>query len=210
LLLVGPAAFGQSATGVKHPLPATVESTSPDRGQLDGVNYTNNFFGLSLSIPPTWVVVSAQRSQTVAEQTSKLVSGEKKKEVLDASILRSVNLLSLRKLPPGEPDNASLMLIAERIPHSSIKTGVDVIQSIERAFKETNFNLEFVGETKTERIGGADFGVATVKNTSQTGIFMQKFYVTTKNGYALELFYTYQNDADLAALATLVGTMKLK
>jgi hypothetical protein len=130
--------------------------------------------------------------------------------VLDASIQRSVNLLSLRKLPVGQPDNASLMLIAERIPSSSLKTGVDVIQSIERAFKETNFNLEFVGETKTERIGGADFGVATVKNTSQTGIFMQKFYVTTKNGYALELFYTYQNDADLAALATLVGTMKLK
>jgi hypothetical protein len=80
LLLVGPTAFGQSATEVKHPLPATVESTSPDRGQLDGVNYTNNFFGLSLSIPPTWAVVSAQRSQTVAEQTSKLVSAEEKKK----------------------------------------------------------------------------------------------------------------------------------
>jgi hypothetical protein len=52
--------------------------------------------------------------------------------------------------------------------------------------------------------------VATVKNTSPSGTFMQKIYVTTKNGYALEWFYTYQNDADLAALNSIVGTMKMK
>lgn len=39
---------------------------------------------------------------------------------------------------------------------------------------------------------------------------MQKIYVTTKNGYAVELFYTYQNDADLAALRSIIGTMKVK
>jgi predicted ABC-type ATPase len=49
-----------------------------------------------------------------------------------------------------------------------------------------------------------------VKNTSPSGTFMQKIYVTTKNGYALELFYTYIKDADLAALNSIVASMKIK
>ena len=165
-MILGTDAIGQSGTGVHPTTPATVDSKNLDRGQLDGVNYSNNFFGLSLSVPQTWVVVSAQRNETIAGESSKLVTGDqKKKEEIDESIQRSVVLLSLTKLPAGEPNN---------------------------------------------RIGGADFGVATVKNSSPNGTFMQKIYVTTKDGYALELFYTYQNDADLAALNSIVGTMKIK
>jgi len=208
---VGTDAIGQSGAAVHPTTPAKTESKLMDRGQLDGVNYRNNFFGLSLSVPQTWVVVSAQRSATIVEQTNKQVTGDqKKKEVIDDSIQRSVILLSLTKLAAGEPNNASFMLIAERIPSPSIKTGVDVIQSMENAFKGTNYNLEFQAQTQTERVGGAEFGVATVKNTSPNGTFLQKIYVTTKNGYALELFYTYQDDADLAALTSIVGTMKMK
>lgn len=210
-MIVGTNAIGQSGTGVSSAPPAAVESKNLDRGQLDGVNYTNNFFGLSLSVPPTWVVVSAERSETITEQSSKLLTGEqKKKEEIDASVQRSVILLSLTKLPAGEPDNASFMLIAERIPSTSIKTGVDVIQAMQNAFKGTNFSLEFQGETQTDRIGGTDFAIATVRNSSPNGTFMQKIYVTLKNGYAVELFYTYQNDTDLLALHSIVGTVKMK
>lgn len=210
-MTVGADAIAQSGTGVHPATPVTVDSKSLDRGQLDGVNYSNNFFGLSLSVPQTWVVVSAQRSETIATESSKLITGDqKKKEEIDGSIQRSVVLLSLTKLVSGEPNNASFMLIAERIPLPSIKTGVDVIEAMEYAFKGTNVNLEFQGQSQTERIGGADFGVATAKNSSPNGTFMQKIYVTTKNDYALELFYTYQNDTDLAALNSIIGTVKIK
>jgi hypothetical protein len=210
-MIVGTNAIGQSSTRINPAPPDIVESKSLDRGQLDGISSSNNFFGLSLSVPATWIVVSAQRGQTVAEQSSMLVTGDqKKKEEIDASMQRSVILLSLTKLPAGEPENASFMLIAERIPLPSMKTGVDVIQGMKSAFNGTNFTIEFQGETQTDRIGGADFGVATIKNSSPLGTFMQKIYATTKNGYALELFYTYTNDADLAALNSIVGTMKIK
>jgi hypothetical protein len=211
LMIVGADAIAQSGVRVNPAPPDIVKSKNLDLGQLDGVNYTNNFFGFSLSVPPTWVVVSAQRTKTVIEKQSKLITDDqKKKEVLDDSIQRSVALLSLTKLPAGEPANASFMLIAERIPSPSLKTGVDVIGAMAKAFKDTNFNIEFQGEIQTERIGGADFGVVTVKNSSLNGTFMQKIYATTKNGYALELFYTYQNDADLDTLNSIVATMKIK
>jgi len=211
LTLVGTNAIGQTGTVVSPAPPTPLESRSFDRGQLDGVNYNNNYFGLSLSIPKTWVVLSAQRSDTITEESSKLVTGDKeKKEDIDASIQRSVVLLSLTKLPAGQPENVSFMLVAERIPLASIKTGADVIQVMRNAFAVTNFSLEFQGETQTVRIGGADFAVATFKNTSPNGTFMQKIYVTTRNGYAAELFYTYQNDADLAALNSILATVKMK
>jgi hypothetical protein len=211
LLIVGTDAIGQTGAGVHPAAPATVDAKNPDRGQLDGAVYSNNFFGFSLSVPPTWVVVSAQRIETVAAELTKQVTGDqKKKEQLDDSVQRSLILLSLTKLPAGEPNNASFMLIAERLPSPLIKNGVDVIQAMQEAFNGTSVNLEFQGETQTERIGGADFAVATVKITSPSGAFIQKIYVTTKKGYALELFYTYQNDADLAALNSIVSTMKIK
>jgi hypothetical protein len=189
-----------------------VESRNLDPGQLDGVNYTNNYFGLTLSVPQTWTVVSAQRAKTVTdEELSKLVTADqKKKDQIDDSVQRSVILMSLTKVPAGEPDNASFMLIAERLPLPSVKTGVDVIQTMKNAFKDTNFTIEFQGETQTERIGGADFAIARIKNTSPAGTFLQKVYVTTKNGYALELFYTYLNEADLAALDSIVATVRVK
>jgi hypothetical protein len=211
LMIVGTDASGQRRTRVKPSAQDVVESRSLDPGQLDGVNYSNNFFGLTLSIPPTWVVVTAQRNRTVMEQSGKVVTGnrKKKKEIVE-SVQRSLILFSLTKVPAGEPDNASLMLIAERLPSPSVKTGADVIQRMKNAFTGTNVSIEFQGDTQTERIGSADFAVVTVKNTSPSGIFMQKIYVTTKNGYALQLFYTYQNDADLATLNSIVGTMKMK
>jgi hypothetical protein len=210
LMIVGADAIAQSGTRVNPAPPDIVKSKNLDPGQLDGINYTNNFFGFSLSVPPTWVVVSGQRTKTVIEKQTKLMTDQKKKKVLDDSIQRSVALLSLTKLPAGEPDNASFMLIAERIPSSSLKTGVDVIGAMAKAFKGTNFNIEFQGEIQTERIGGADFGVVTVKNSSPNGTFMQKIYATTKNGYALELFYTYLNSADLDTLNSIVASMKIK
>jgi hypothetical protein len=188
----------------------TVAAVSVDMGRLEGENYSNNFFGLSLSIPGDWVIVSAPRREAItAELRSKIEGDQKKQDQLDDSIQRSIVLLSLTKLPTGEPGNAAVMLVAERLPRPSIKTGADVIGLMKESFKGTNVTVEFQGEVQTERIGGADFGVVTTKITAPNGTFMQKDYVTTKNGYALELFYTYLDDADLPVLDSIVKSVKV-
>jgi hypothetical protein len=177
-----------------------------DLGQLDGVNYANDFFGLSLSIPREWVVTTAPKN---LKDTLKAESEAQKERVLD-SIDRSTVLLALTKLPAGEPNNASFMLIAERIPRPAIKNGLDVIASMKKAMTGTNFKVEFQGEAVTEQISGRDFGVITVKNSSPFGDFQQKIYVTVKQGYALELFFTYTSPADLSTFDAIVKTINLK
>lgn len=183
-----------------------------DLGQLDGVNYTNESFGLSVSIPSQWVVVTAQTRPQFNEEMKDLVKADdqSKQAQVRASIDRSAVLLSLTKLPAGEPNNASFMLIAERTPTAAIKNGADVLRSMKGAMTGTNFNVEFQGEPVTIQIGGSDFAVATIKNTSQFGTFMQKIYVTVKQGYALELFFTYTNAADLTTLDAVIKSIKTK
>jgi hypothetical protein len=181
-------------------------------GHLEGGVYVNDFFGLSLSVPRDWEVISAQRRGELIEESKKALRGQdqKKQAQVNASIERSTILLSMTKFPAGQPSNAAFMLIAERIPSPSIRSGFDVLRAVEALAKGTNFTVEFQGGVRTEQIGGADFGVATIKNSSPYGVFMQKAYVTTKNGYALQFFYTYLDEADLPTLDSIIKSVKVK
>src|SRR5882724_11262998 len=118
-------ALAQPGSGNPKPPPVpapTVEAKSVDLGQLDGENYSNDFFGFSLSVPAKWVVVSAARRETLTATLRSNVTGDQKKQdQLDDSIQRSFVLLTLSKLPLGEPGNAAVMLVAERLPLPSIK-----------------------------------------------------------------------------------------
>ena len=53
-------AFGQTQPVDPKPAASPAVQKPIDLGQLDGVNYVNQTFGLSLSIPREWVVVTAQ------------------------------------------------------------------------------------------------------------------------------------------------------
>jgi hypothetical protein len=181
-----------------------------DQGVLDVCNYTNKYFGLSVSMPENWVIVSAPRRAEIVEESRKMLTGDQaKKDQIEDSFQRSTVLLSLTKLPAGEPHNASFMLIAERVPLPTVKTGADVIRLMKNAMQGTNVNIQFLGEVKTENIGGAEFSSVTLKNVSPLGTYMQKVYVTVKNGYGIQFFYTYLDDADLAALDTMIKTIKV-
>ncbi len=195
------------------PAPAIIQARSLDLGRLDDGKYVNNFFGLSLSVPHDWVIVTAQRQKEIVEDTKKIAeAGGDAKQAKDmvASIERSTVLLSLTRLPAGLPGNAGFMLIAETVPSPSIRTGVEVLQSMERLAKGTNFKLEFLEAVHSESISGADFGVTRIRNTSPYGTIMQKIYTVVKNGYAIQFFYSYTDDADLAAFDSIVKSIKLK
>lgn len=204
------AAFAQAQPEVKTAGPE-VQTQAIDEGRLEGVKYTNNFFGISFSIPGNWRVLSAPKEPRFAEDLKSVVSSadQAKRDQLNDSIDRSKILLSLTKLPTGEPDNASLLLIAERIPTPAIKTAADVIRSMRKALAGTNFNVEFQGEPETRQVGGAEFATINLKSTTPQGVFMQRAYVTLKQPYALQLFFTYVNAADLPTFDTLIRSIKM-
>ena len=197
---------------VHEVIPPAPSTQTLDPGQLDGINYFNRFFGLSLSIPKTWVVASEQKRAEIGDQSKKMVSSpdtNKTAQVVD-SIERSKILMRITKLPEGQPNNAQFMLIAERLPSVSIKTGLDVIAGMREALKGTNFAVEVVGEPRMETVSTAQFGVVDIKVDSTYGAYRQRIYVTVMKDYAMELFYTYLNDADLPAFTEIVKSIKFK
>ena len=201
------------ATGAKPPgLPNGARIVGlEDLGHLDGVNYVNKFFGLSFSIPDNWIVVQG-RNKEIAESSKKLVANEdaKKRAEFERSIAQSTILLGLNRVPAGEPNNASFLVIAERVSSPAIKNGVDALRTMETMAKNTSFLVEFQNGIRSETINGLDFGAATVKTTAPTGTFMQRIYMTVRSGYALEFFFTYQDPAHVATFNKLMNTVKIK
>ena len=214
IALVSMDTMGQTHSTSQQPTPSPAATPSPtiDMGQLNGLDYVNNSFGFSLSIPKEWVVATAQRRAEFDEQIKKMVTApeQKKMDQVQESIERSKTLLRITKLPEGEPNNAQFAVIAERRPSPLIKTGADVIELMRKGMQGTNFTLEFIGEVRTETLGAVEFGVADVKVTSPYGVYRQKVYMTVSGEYALELFFTYLNDADLASFDEIIKSVKFK
>ena len=152
------------------------------------------------------------RNKEIADASKKIVANEeaKKRAEYERSIEQSTILLGLTRVPAGEPNNASLLVIAERVSSPAIKTGVDALRTMETMTKNTSFLVEFQNGIRSETINGVEFGAATVKTTAPTGSFMQKVYMTIKSGYALEFFFTYQDPVHVATFDRLMNTVKIK
>jgi hypothetical protein len=182
-----------------------------DLGKYEGGKYVNDFFGLSFT-PPPWTASSAERNAKLNDDIKALAATDdaRKQAQLNDSVERSRILLSMTKLPPGTPANASLMLVAERVPLPGIKTPADVFGRLEASFKSTQFKVEFESAPRDVRLGGAEFGVATLKSTSPYGVFRQKVYITMRKGYSLQFFFTYLDDADLPTFDAAMKTVVIK
>ena len=194
------------------PPPKPLPSPRPlDLGRHEGGKYVNDFFGLSFT-PPNWVTSSAAKNAELSETVKSTVTGadNEKPAPLRDSVERSRILLSMTKLPPGQPANASLMLVAERIPSPAVKTGADVFRLLEAGFRNTPFKVEFLSAVRNERIGGAEFAVATIKVASPYGVYMQKIYFTMKKDYSLQFFFTYLEDGDIPVFDAAMKSVVIK
>src|ERR671914_542979 len=80
-------ALAQPGAAARPNAPTTppAQARPLDLGRLDGVNYSNDFFGLSLSIPRDWVVVSAQRNSEIVEQSKQILRGEDQRKQAQAN-----------------------------------------------------------------------------------------------------------------------------
>jgi hypothetical protein len=183
-----------------------------DAGKYEGGRYVNDFFGLTFTPPPNWVAASAAKNAELAERVKSAVTNDdrQKQTLLQESVERSRILLSMTKLPPGQPANASLMLVAERVPSPDIKTGADVFRLLEAGFRNTPFKVEFQGAARAERIGAAEFSAATIKVSSPYGVYMQKIYIAMKKGYSLQFFFTYLEDGDLPSFDAAMKSVVIK
>ncbi|HZI19318.1 MAG TPA: hypothetical protein VEY09_12055 [Pyrinomonadaceae bacterium] len=204
-----PGARAQQPPPPPRPLTAP-PAQLPDKGKLEGSVYTNDFFRVSVRVPQDWFVNRTELPEEAKEMLEGTARNRRQQEQINASVARSTILLNLTKLPPGpaEQFNAAFVVVAERIPSAVVRSGEDVLRLMEKSFENTAVKIEWLDPVHTERVGGVDFGVAGAKVTFPVGSVVQKYYVIVRNGYALQLIFSYMDEADLATLRGIVKSIK--
>ena len=101
-----------------------------DFGTVNNSVYKNEYFGLSITLPPDWSIQDQETRQKLKELGGQMVAGddENLKAAVKASELTTVNLFTAFKHPIGTPVeyNPSITSLAERVRHiPGIKTGKD-------------------------------------------------------------------------------------
>lgn len=217
-LLLLTAAAGQTRPAQEEPPPppAPLEAGQTDPGRLEGEKYTNDFFGVSFSIPRGWFVQdSAARRATLEMGKDALTANadQRKKAQMDAVVARTNVLVSALKHSPYAVTagfNAHFACIAERVPTAVVKTGADYIQMSLAVTRGSPVRMELIGRMRSERVGGRLFTAADVRTTLPQGVVVQKYYVLIDKGHALTFIYSYSDETDLPALKGVLGSVAFR
>lgn len=199
------------------PPPPASDATPFGQSKVEEGNYSNAYFGLSLTLPKGWLVLNADDNKKIMDTGKELAeegASDQRKAMLDASLKRTGFLVNAAKYQPGTTRsaefNALFMCLAERVPTAVIKTGADYLVQMQRAMQGSSAKIELTGPPRTVQVGGVAFTVADAKTTAGPVISAQRYYVTVKKGYALVMAYTYYDEADLKTFDELLTSVKFK
>ncbi|MDQ6653452.1 MAG: hypothetical protein M3Y84_11985 [Acidobacteriota bacterium] len=125
---------------------------------------------------------------------------EQDKTQMEAAVDRTINLLTISKVPLGTPGqlNALFMTLAEPVPLSA--TGQFYIEKLKSVLQQSTVPLTFVDDQQVETINGVQFHTLTITIRPGESVVRQKYYVVIKKGYALGLITTIISDSDTEAM----------
>ena len=202
------------AAGTTPPSPSGEAARSPGEGSFEHSTYLNKFFGLRLTLPPSWVVQSKETTEMMSNTGKQLMTkGDKNLEsAFDISAKNSFSLLTVSKFPLGSPvaSNPMLMCVAERVSQlPGVRRGSDYLFAVRRLHEQTQTQYQF-GGTSTETIGGVEFDVMTADLNFGAAKAKQKFYATIRNGFALGFITTYTTDEEGRELERVLRAVKFQ
>jgi hypothetical protein len=207
---------GGGGVVVLAPRPAPSPEQLFDFGKVEGLTYANEYFGISFTAPEGWAVRDEKTMRAMQETARGLFKDEKNatiKRELEDSVNRTVPLFVASKSERGTPSsfNATLACAAERIPTALIKTPRDYYDAMLHAMKlSQEVDAVVVEAFRIKRIGGADFGVFTLKLSSNAGIVMQKQLISIKSPYALGIVFAYTDESDAPAFEKVMSSIKAR
>lgn len=188
-----------------------------DFGTFNGNNYTQSYFGLSLTTPKNWSVMDDDTRNSLYNKTIESFSknaATKKKYDLSKEKDLIMFLVSQAPYSQGKSAGSNIIFQTENLGLAGnilSKTGKDYIEYSKKSMTKSSNNFTF-GDTKKEKIGNKDFYSLTISSPSLNNVSRsQKMYCTVQKGYALIFFLTYTGDktAD-AALDSIMSTVKFK
>jgi hypothetical protein len=184
-------------------------SSSAILGELKGGVYTNEFFGLSLTIPDSFVVVNQKELELLQKVGVDLLTedGEKNPSRLEKAIQETAVILGVFRFPVGEPNNSAVEIGVLRQPagvtanmalaaNASLLTG-SAGYEMTRNLPEVSFGgVKFVGAEFERNIFGVNL--------------KQRSYVAMRRGYSILISVVYTTEEGLEAMESLLNGIKFE
>lgn len=182
------------------------EAEEIDFGSLENSVYTNEYFGLTMTIPSEWSIQNEESRERLMEAGTEIIAGDDKnlKAVVKASELQTVNLFIAFKHPVGSAVtfNPGIACVAERIGHMpGIKRGSDYLFHARKILESSQMDVVFPEDMSTENLDGIDFDILHVQISLLGNTIQQKYYVAVIKDYALSFIVSYITDQERGAIS---------
>lgn len=210
LLFILPIALIMVFAGCSQQVPDEI-----DFGTIKNSVYQNEYFGLSVPLPPEWSVQDQEARRKLQEAGGKMLAGDDKnlKAVVKASEMTTVSLLTVFKhqLDKPVPFNPNIICVAERIDHiPEIQKGADYLFQSKKLLETGQIKVSFPKEISTESFGGREFAVMHVEIPMPGMTVNQKYYAAIMKGYALTFIVSFSTDEEESSLHSILKKVTFK
>jgi hypothetical protein len=187
------------------------EVVALDLGRVDNSVYTNEFFGLRLTLPTGWNVVANEVNDAALDVGKEIIKGVDKtvNAAVDKSIAKTVVLVAAGKHPFNThgADPAMIQCGAERLS-SVTMTSAAYMESNKKFLLNSSLKIKLVKDTYTETIGGVTFAVFDMEVVYGTMTVKQRYHATIRKGFALFIVTSYVLDEDFVTLSNILTSVK--
>ncbi len=182
-------------------------------GVLQGNDYTNKYFGFSISKPSEWVALDNEARARIMNIGAKMAfdDDENLQAALKLAKLRNFSLFSFSKyaFATSGKTNSNIMGIAENISFTNqIKTADDYFSNMRAVLKRSRLKHR-IGKSVGRRVfGGVSFETMKVHAEIKKTKIEQDYYAVLKKGYALVIVVTYTNDESKKITENILASLK--
>ncbi len=184
-------------------------------GDFDGQTYSNDYFGLTFTVPEEWSVAGKEELANAFNVNLDLlgdISADKEKvELLKKEKVLPLAYVSRYAHGTSLEKNYNFSLIAQNIKASNIQVekNMEYIDISAKQVVDKNLPVEITMKEDV-KINGVDY--AMMEGTTKYGdaILKQRLYCTIKDGYVLSFTITFITDEQLAELNTIINSINIK
>ncbi|MEL6674228.1 MAG: hypothetical protein AAFR61_18625 [Bacteroidota bacterium] len=190
----------------------TPDEATVNFGGFEGTTYTNNFFKISVTLPPDWITNTSEENRELEKQgMMQLGMNPSLDTTLTIEDYPSLYLMVAKG--PGSEDStiANVGLIAEKINASmAVADGQEYLTKVKAQIEGlSNVQIDEGFPKASETLQGWSELNATLLFPQINGKLFQKIYARLNNGYVLQFSATYKNEAQEKSVNSIIESLKL-
>ena len=181
----------------------------------DGVTYTNEYFGLTVTKPSGWYSQSPEATMKLNKAGASMMAGDNQnmKAVFEQSLKSTVPVFAFFQSEPGAPvrTNPNVISVAENISvMPGIKTGCDYLYHARNALSHAAIKMEISPGCNTVKHGKANLGYFDL-TTHLNGLDVsQRYYACVQGSHAISIIQTYFDEASKKMVDGVLDSVKVE